>query len=269
MSASRMTLSLACLMYIAAPWSTLAQTVAPPPELTTFSLCTTDTPENASACKDKVLKSLVAQVGIYSAQLATFEIEVNVPSALLKGKDPSGPQVAPFSNRGTGFLVNRERGFFVSSKHVLLGDRVWDFTSLDRQDFVDFETAAEDLLSSKAVVIRARPSIFQPGEGINLQLVAFDRSTDLVLLQASSMTQLYFNGQSVFQAILLAPRAGCEKMMWVSAMGYPTNDPRNQLRASNWTQVSDCLVTPQTANIGGRRYRFALNRSTRLSLAPG
>jgi hypothetical protein len=210
-----------------------------------------DDPYKASECKDKVLEELRFRLNNYSAVLATFAIEVEVQRD--KKVEPKPP---PYVFRGSGFLVNRDFGFFITSKHVMLGDIVWDMAELGRSDFADFESAMEDLLSSPAASITARPYFFD--KGIRVRLVAFDRANDLVLLQATNISQLAFYNQSAFQAIRLGRQRDCVPNMQVIAMGFPSSNPLGRVAITEWTPVTDCTLVPQTALIGGRRFRFPL-----------
>src|SRR5262245_45552777 len=85
----------------------------------------------ASDCKEKVLPNLHFLVDDYSVRLATLRVEVSV-TYQRQGVPIPVPKV-----QGTAFLVNRDLGFFLTSKHVLLGDKVWDLDELGVSNFVD------------------------------------------------------------------------------------------------------------------------------------
>ena len=117
----------------------------------------------ASNCKEKVLADLNFRVDDYSVRLATLRIEVSVTYK------HQGATIAVPKVQGTTFLVDRDLGFFLTSKHVLLGDKAWDLAELATSDFIDFESAMEGFLTN--AVIEGFPDDWN--RGISLRLGRF------------------------------------------------------------------------------------------------
>jgi hypothetical protein len=198
----------------------------------------------ASDCK-RALGELERALYAYELKLATFAIDVTV-----NVKERS------YKSHGTGFLVNPDRGWFITAKHVLLGDTVWDLDFLERADFSDFESAIEDLFSPDnplrrpgEATIKIRPFISQPDEALYAIVVAFDRSSDLVLLQVANVDYLqnksFVNlNPTIFEQPRIADRADCMPGMKIRALGYKGGALNRDIELSSQATVSNCQLTP-------------------------
>jgi Trypsin-like peptidase domain len=216
----------------------------------------------ASDCK-RALAELERTLYEYELKLATFAIDVTV----------SVDGTSYHTSHGTGLLVSLNRGWFITAKHVLLGDKVWDLNYLKRLDFSDFESAMEDLFSPEnplgrpgKATIKIRPFINQPEEALDAIVVAFDRSSDLVILQIANIDHLRNKSfatlkPTIFEVPRLASLTDCRPGMKIRALGYKGGTPNRSIELSNQATVSNCLLTPQSILIGGRYFRFPLYKA--------
>jgi hypothetical protein len=215
-----------------------------------------------SDCK-RALGELERTLYEYELKLATFAIDVTV---FVNG-------TSYHTSHGTGLLVSLNRGWFITAKHVLLGDKVWDLNYLERSDFADFESAMEDLFAPEnplerpgTATIKIRPFIDQPSEALDAIVVAFDRSSDLVILQVANIDHLRNKPfvtlkPNIFEVPRLASLTDCRPGMKIRALGYQGDAPNRSIQPSNQATISNCLLTPQSILIGGRYFRFPLYKA--------
>jgi hypothetical protein len=212
----------------------------------------------ASDCK-RTLGELERALRKYALQLATFAIDVTV----------SVKQYS-YTSYGTALLVSLNRGWFITAKHVLLGNQVWDLNYIERPDFGDFESAIEDVFTPEnplqlpgKATIKIRPFVSPPSEALDAIVVAFDRFSDLAILQVANIDNLHNAWFAAFKPPILEPArlasgVDCKRGMAIRALGSPGNSPTRKIVPSDEGTVLDCLLTPRTVSMGGLYFRIPL-----------
>ena len=263
----RLALRCWCICMTIGASSVAAQVQIPDPQLVNSEtvVCSFKSDTLIAECISRMAPTIQWRSEFYASQISTFSIDVRYPN--IKNADGTVRTSA-----GTGFLVNKEKRYVITAKHVLLGDRVDWPSRLPDHGFVDLESAIEDYLRAGNIEITGRLDGFN--QGVRLTLVALDRTADLALLQATSFRDFGFIAeQPQFRALPMMDKFECAGVMPVGvgpgvfALGYPTPPPGARIEASKH-EYAGCNVVPKTAYAGGLRFRFPLT-DTKSDFEPG
>jgi S1-C subfamily serine protease len=214
------------------------------------------------------LKNFEINLNEFRLRLATFAIDVT-----LSVNDRE------YKSHGSGFLVSHNRNYIITAKHVIIGTKpILNLEELGRTNFIDFESAIEDLFATKEDDIQSifpgtgkivvRPFTLQSKQGLSATVVAFDRSSDLALLHVKNLTNQAYANPTLFRAVRLATRQDCRPGMEIQALGYKGSNLERSLEMSHLAEVTNCHLTPQTALIGGKYFRIPLYE-TNAAFDPG
>lgn len=214
----------------------------------------------ANDCLRRVVPTLAHRVAHYAAMQSTF---------LLKVEYAATDTVAASSSVGTAFLVDRERGYFLTAKHVLMGQRVWSTVLPNRDAFADLETAIEDHLSTSGkVTISLQSSEDQPR--VSASLIAMDRNTDLALVAVGDPNAFpVTNFAALYRPLPMAAPRDCNGKFNVSAIGFAESTRPGRMEQKPTDMGSaECQLSTRTYSIGGQKYRVPL-LNTQINFLPG
>ncbi|MCU7374208.1 serine protease [Paucibacter sp. O1-1] len=219
--------------------------------------CDLTTYIRANDCLGRLLPTLQYRAAHYAATRATYLLRVNY--------EPTVPGT-PSISTGSAFLIDRERGYFITAKHVLVGNRVWS-THLANHAFPDLESAIEDHLARNVGITLHASEDATP---VTARLIGMDRDSDLAMLAVSDLNLLPLaNYDALFRPIPLA-RAGqpCVDPRIV-VLGFQADALGRMLPRppDDWASAS-CSLQPNTYRIGELKFRIPLH-STTLALNPG
>ncbi|MBC5782618.1 trypsin-like peptidase domain-containing protein [Ramlibacter sp. USB13] len=212
--------------------------------------CELNTYVGAEDCVGRLIPTLNYRAAYYAADNATYIVRVTYDAL-------NNPAARP-SSFGSGFLVDRDRGFVITAKHVLVGNRDW--TSLlqsTTNQFANLDTAIEDTLSRTARIELQTSDGMYP---MPTRLVAIDRDSDLALLQITNLNAIQLsNFKALFQAIPLVPEGkGCSDLK-VIAIGFQEAGAgvMERRRPDEFTKA-ECLLQAGTYYIGMLKHRIPL-----------
>ena len=215
----------------------------------------------AHDCLSRLVPSLVRRTTHYAAMQSTFLLKVELGAFGSSGS---------MSSVGSAFLVDRDRGYFLTAKHVLLGDRIWSTVFPATHSFADLETAIEDhITSSGNVKITLQSSEDQAR--VSASLIALDRNTDLALIAVNDINAFAVaNFPALFKPLQIAPaRSDCPGSFAISAIGFSQSAQVGRMEINPTIGgYADCRLTPRTYVIGGQKYRVPL-LSTAINFFPG
>jgi S1-C subfamily serine protease len=218
----------------------------------------------AQDCVKRILPTLSYRAAHYIAHQTTFLLRVTY-----KDFPDLNNASQPSVSSGSAFLVDRDRRYFLTAKHVLLGSKVWATHFPPNHPFVDLETGIEDYLQSSKVEIT-----LQEGEGavrIPAKLIALDRHSDLALISVDNPNAitLSLNFPALFQNPRLADSVERTENIRVAAIGFAESPESGKLerQATEFGDAS-CVLFPKTYSIGGQKYRVVLF-STKSAFKPG
>jgi len=81
--------------------------------------CDFGTPAKANDCVRRIVPTLIFRAANYTAQQATLLLKVTYKEI----PDPNTGQ--PTVSIGSAFLIDHERGYVLTAKHVLMGTKIW------------------------------------------------------------------------------------------------------------------------------------------------
>jgi len=173
--------------------------------------------------------------------------------------DPSNGNQSTVS-RGSAFLVDRDRGYFLTAKHVLLGSKVWS-TFFPNNPFADLEAAIEDYLYSEKVQITLQADEDAPP--IPASLIALDRNSDLALIAVYNLNNITLSQfPALYRPMAMASDIECTNLQ-VTAVGFTLSPNSTKMRRDNSPfGRATCDFYPKTYYIGGQKYRIPLFNTT-------
>jgi len=219
--------------------------------------CNLRTFAKADDCLRRVVPTLNYRAAYFAAYHATYLIRVNYDPDVAGSKATS---------KGTAFLVDEQRGYLLTAKHVLLGSKVWS-SLLTNHLFSDLESAVEDHLSRSSLI---EIQMSEDDAPVKARLIGLDRNSDLALLAVNLNSLHLAQFPSIFRSIQLTREATCPDNFSVISVGFrgSGDDTRLEKHSEPVFARADCRLQPNTYFIGGQQYRVALHR-TNLKLYPG
>jgi S1-C subfamily serine protease len=214
----------------------------------------------AQDCVGRVLPTIEYRAKHYVSRQATFLLRVVY-------KDLPDARGQATVSAGSAFVVDRDRGYFLTAKHVLLGNKVWS-THFPNHIFADLEAAIEDYLNSEKVELRLQTD--EDASPTSARLIALDRDSDLALLVVSNPNNITLSQfPALFRNVLIPPDGECSGSFKVAAIGFTNSaDPKKLERQGTQFDDATCDFFPKTYLIGGQKYRVALFR-TKTAFYPG
>lgn len=215
----------------------------------------------AQDCVGRILPTLKYKTDSYVASKATYTLKVTYKEF----QDVNTGQ--SMASRGTAFLIDAGRRFLLTSKHVLVGQKVWS-TVLQNHNYPSLEAAVEAYLSSEKVSIQ----VSSPEEGAILagRLVALSHDSDLALVTVDSLNAFQITAyESLFKPIRVAPTINCDQGFDVSAVGYiDAQNPGSVSQKFAAFSPATCDAVSKNYYIGGTQHRIILH-STGSPFEPG
>lgn len=219
---------------------------------------------DANDCVRRILPTLSYRSRHFVASQVTFLLKVTYKEF----PDPNnGGQ--PMLSVGSAFLIDRDKGYFLTAKHVLMGKKVWSTYFPKEHLFADLETAIEDYLyQPKNVDIRLQS--VDGGASVSADLIALDRTSDLALLSVKGIEDIAVQRYpALFQALTPNSTSECKGSIKVYAIGYTDSlEPGKYQSSATQFARARCGSYPKTYDIGGQKYRIALS-STDAPFRPG
>ncbi len=220
--------------------------------------CDLRTFAKADDCLKRLVPTLTYRAAHFAAYHATYLIKVNYEPGVAGSKATS---------KGTAFLVDERRGYFLTAKHVLLGSKIWS-SLLTNHLFADLESALEDHLSRTALI---EIQMSEDDAPVKARLIGMDRNSDLALVAIGNLnTLLIAQFPALFRPIQLSRETTCPENFTVISVGFRGTGDDNRLEKHSEPVFAraDCRLQPNTYFIGGQQYRIALHK-TDLKLYPG
>lgn len=219
--------------------------------------CNFLTMAQAQECVRSTLPSIQYRADHYVAQQATMLVNITH-----EDPKPDGPAFKPQPSVGTAFLVDKEKGLFVTAKHVLIGDTAWSTLWKNNNGFADLESAIEAYLQSDNA--RINLSQYQDAAPSRATLIALSRTADLALLSVRNIGSLPVTQHpSLFKHFPFPDRHECGN---ISAIGFSIGPTPGQYVQGNTSPFvpATCNLVSKTYFIGGQKYSFPLYFSSAL-----
>ena len=217
--------------------------------------CDFRTYPQANDCVRRILPTVSLRASDFLKNEATFLLRVTYR----KFPDANNAN-QPIVSSGSAYLVDRDRGFFLTAKHVLMGPKDWPST-LQAGNFSDFEAAVENYLGSQDVQISLQAN--EDGVPIAASLIAMDRTSDLALIAVRNPNLIPLSQfPALFQNPPIAADVDCNGLK-VRAIGFGRSpDAKKFERKSTSYESASCDYFSKTYLIGGLKYNIPLFRSS-------